>query len=58
MLQELNLQEMNEIKGGVLNSTIIANALCPVISAQIENNWYYWSQEEQQEAMDYFLALC
>lgn len=57
ILQELNLQEMNKIKGGFPMGVII-NGLCVAVEADIYYNWHNWSLEQEQEALEFYAAFC
>ncbi len=53
MLEILNLQEMNEIKGGVSQEEY-----CDTVNMLIENNWDSWSDSERHIAASAYARHC
>lgn len=53
MLEILDLQEMNEIRGGVK-----VEEYCATVSMLIENNWNNWSEGQRKAAAAAYTAHC
>lgn len=53
MLEELDLQEMNEIKGGISKEEY-----CNTVSMLIEHNWDSWSDGERKSAASAYATHC
>ena len=53
MLQELNLQEMNEVKGG-----ITVEEYCGILDDLMADNWLLWSQQERDSAQNAYFTHC
>lgn len=53
MLQELNLQEMNEVMGG-----ITVEEYCATVWFLIDHNWDSWNYNEQISAINALNAHC
>lgn len=53
MLEVLNLQEMNEIKGGVSREEY-----CDTVSNLIRDNWDNWSDSERHSASSAYSKHC
>ncbi|WP_185711568.1 hypothetical protein [Tannerella forsythia] len=53
MLEELNLQEMSEIKGGVS-----VEEYCGTLNMLIDSNWSTWNNHQREAATNAWAAHC